>query len=220
MERAVIQRIKHLSKCNNMNDAEFAKRIGIAQTTYSNILNRNSDVKHSILELILNSFGDLSSDWLMRGEGKMFKSEKECETTKGNLTTDSSLEYKPRIPYEAAAGTLAAAVDKVMSYHCEQIPVIAAFPKYDFTIQIKGNSMEPKYEGGDEVACKRVDDTSFIQWGRTHVLDTAQGVVVKRLYDAGDHFRCVSYNSVEYPEFLIHRSEVFSIYIVVGLLRM
>ena len=55
----------------------------------------------------------------------------------------------------------------------------------------------PRHEGDDEVACKRVDDTSFIQWGRTHVLDTAQGVVIKRLYDAGESFRCVSYTSFD-----------------------
>lgn len=128
-------------------------------------------------------------------------------------------ETRPRIPYTAAAGTLTSAVEGVTPDQCEQIPRITAFPNYDFTIIIKGNSMEPKYEGGDEVACKRIDNTSFIQWGKVHVLDTAQGIIIKRVYEDGDNIRCVSYNP-EYPDFSISKEEIYSMSLIVGLLRM
>lgn len=128
-------------------------------------------------------------------------------------------ETRPRIPYTAAAGTLTSAVEGVTPDQCEQIPRITAFPNYDFTIIIKGNSMEPKYEGGDEVACKRIDNTSFIQWGKVHVLDTAQGIIIKRVYEDGDNIRCVSYNH-EYPDFSISKEEIYSMSLIVGLLRM
>lgn len=135
-----------------------------------------------------------------------------------NGNEKSSCLTKPRIPYTAAAGSITNALDGVKEYDCEQIPVIQSFPKYDFTIVIKGDSMEPKYEGGDEVACKRVDGTSFIQWGKVHVLDTAQGIVIKRIYEDGEKIKCVSYNP-EYPPFSIDKSEIYSISLVVGLLR-
>lgn len=125
---------------------------------------------------------------------------------------------KPRIPYTAAAGSITNAVEGVSESQCEQVPVVPTFPSYDFTIIVKGDSMEPKIEGGDEVACKRVDFTSFIQWGKVHVLDTAQGVVIKRIYEDGDKIKCVSYNP-EYPPFSIDKSEIYSISLVVGLLR-
>lgn len=128
-------------------------------------------------------------------------------------------ETRPRIPYTAVAGTLTSAVEGVTSDLCEQIPRITAFPNYDFTIIIKGNSMEPKYEGGDEVACKRVDSTSFIQWGKVHVMDTAQGIIIKRVYEDGEKIRCTSYNP-EYPDFSICKNEIYSMSLVVGLLRM
>ena len=142
------------------------------------------------------------------------------DTMRGSLNSNeiSSCITKPRIPYTAAAGSITNAMDGIKEYDCEQIPVVSAFPNYDFTIIIKGDSMEPKYEGGDEVACKRVDGTSFIQWGKVHVLDTSQGIVIKRIYEDGDKIKCVSYNP-EYPPFSIDKSEIYSISLVVGLLR-
>lgn len=143
---------------------------------------------------------------------------KEQKVDNSNITTLIS-ETRPRIPYTAAAGSLTSAVEGVTAEQCEQIPRITAFPNYDFTIIIKGNSMEPKYEGGDEVACKRIDNTSFIQWGKVHVMDTAQGIIIKRIYEDDNKVRCVSYNP-EYPDFSISKEEIYSMSLIVGLLRM
>ena len=81
---------------------------------------------------------------------------------------------------------------------------------------VKGDSMEPKFEGGDEIAIRKVCDV--IEWGKTYVLDTRDGAVLKRLYDNGDNFKCVSFNA-EYPDFEVCKADVFGIYKVVGLLR-
>lgn len=133
---------------------------------------------------------------------------------------DSAKEQtRPRIPYTAAAGSLTSAVEGVTESECEQIPVITAFPSYDFTMFVKGDSMYPNLEGGDEVACKRIDSTSFIQWGKVHVLDTAQGIVIKRVYNDDGNVKCVSYNK-EYPDFTISKEEVYSMSLVVGMIRL
>ena len=136
-----------------------------------------------------------------------------------NYTARKEEQTRPRIPYTAAAGSLTSAIEGITEDECEQVPRINIFPDYDFTIVLKGSSMEPKYEGGDEVACKRIDNTSFIQWGRVHVLDTAQGILIKRIYQDGDKIRCVSYNP-EYPDFSIDKSEIYSMNLVVGLVRL
>ena len=172
-------------------------------------------VSSDVIEKTANAFPDLNLDWLITGNGEMFKS-----TGLPNQSPKivEKVITKPRIPYKAAAGSITHAVEGITEAQCEQIPVINAFPNYDFTIIIKGDSMEPKYEGGDEVACKRVDGTSFIQWGKVHVLDTAQGIVIKRIYEDGDKIKCVSYNP-DYPPFSIDKSEIYSISLVVGLLR-
>lgn len=189
---------------------------GISPTKAEGMLNwgkgaltKSSSISTDKLEEFLLLFNDLSSEWLLRGKGEMIKS-------KANIS--SPLVTRPRIPYTAAAGSITNAVEGISESQCEHVPVVPTFPSYDFTIIVKGDSMEPKIEGGDEVACKRVDQTSFIQWGKVHVLDTAQGIVIKRIYEDGDKIKCVSYNP-EYPPFSIDKSEIYSISLVVGLLR-
>lgn len=160
------------------------------------------------IEFLLK-YSDVSAEWLLRGQGEMYLGEGEnliCET-------------KPRIPFEAAAGSLTDAVDGVTEIQCEKVPVVSLFPKYDFTIRITGRSMEPSFYSGDEVACLRVNESRFLQWGRVHVLDTSQGIVVKKIYENGDSIRCVSFNP-EYPDFNIPKEDIYSYNLVVGTLRL
>ncbi|MDR0509608.1 MAG: S24 family peptidase [Rikenellaceae bacterium] len=127
-------------------------------------------------------------------------------------------ETRPRIPHSAAAGELAGISDGVMPHNCEQVPVIPMFKKYDFTIIVYGDSMLPHFHSGDEIACLTVRERSFIQWGRVHVLDTYQGVVVKRIFEREDGILCRSDNA-EYPEFTVSGDDIYSIAVVIGLIR-
>lgn len=112
------------------------------------------------------------------------------------------------------AGLLTGFSDSIKSSDCDQMPIIKAFPPYDCTMIVKGDSMEPKFEGGDEIAIRKVCDV--IEWGKTYVLDTRDGAVLKRLYDNGDNFKCVSFNP-EYPDFEVCKADASGIYKVVGL---
>lgn len=214
--------IKEKLKSKDISLTSLSKKLGISPQALNSRLNAKdlsigfiNDVQNAsgiilIDEPELNIHTDLGK--------KLLEYVKENDEVYLHIHPSESKNTKPRIPYTAAAGFITNAMDGIKDYDCEQIPVIAAFPNYDFTIIIKGDSMEPKYEGGDEVACKRVDSTSFIQWGKVHVLDTAQGIVIKRIYEDGDKIKCVSYNP-EYPPFSIDKSEIYSISLVVGLLR-
>lgn len=180
---------------------------------------REEQAVESDSEIVGDDDVDLMSEIIGLPKEKV-KSIKDNINTCRRATIDwSEVETRPRIPYTAVAGALTEAVEGIAADQCEQIPRISVFPDYDFTIIIKGNSMKPKYEGGDEVACKRIDSTSFIQWGKVHVLDTAQGILIKRTYEDGDKIRCVSYNP-EYPNFSIDKSEIYSMSIVVGPVRL
>jgi phage repressor protein C with HTH and peptisase S24 domain len=166
----------------------------------------------SFLKRFNSAYGNIFNvNWLLKGEGNMI-----LEGSKLSPVYSSST--RPRVPYTVAAGKLTDALEGITEEQCERIPVINALPEYDFTIIVKGDSMEPKYEGGDEIACKRIDDTSFIQWGKVHVLDTAQGLILKRIYEEGDKIKCVSYNK-DYPDFSIDKREIYSMNLVVGLVR-
>lgn len=208
-------RISKFIQYKNITIAEFERNVSLAN---GYIKKFKGSIGSDKLNNITSYYPDINIDWLITGKGSMLKSEI------SNMLAESPMEYgkkqtRPRIPYTAAAGSLTSTVEGITANQCEQIPRINAFPDYDFTIILKGDSMEPKYEGGDEVACKRIDSTSFIQWGKVHVLDTAQGIIIKRIYEDGEKIRCASYNT-EYPDFSILKEEIFSMSLVVGLIRL
>lgn len=229
--RKLVELIELRSDGNVM---KFSKMVGLSQQRINRLLIRDprnntfpkisDDVKTAIME----SLG-LGMDYFipkpMEEEVTPYQLLFSGETTNEDLqkvirsiTTKMNPDaMRPRIPTMAMAGFLSDYVEGVRKEDCEFLPIIQRFPSYDFTMFVKGNSMEPKYEGGDEIACKRVYDV--IEWGKTYVLDTTDGAVMKRVYDAGDKIRCVSYNSEEYPEFFIEKENVRGFYKVVGLIR-
>lgn len=190
----------------------FSDNIGVQQQSLDRIFKTDSrsgkypSVSDAIKDAIKSKYG-FKDDWFYKDEES------------GGVACVGSHKTLPRIPYDAAAGTLTDTIDGVTEYECEQIPVICIFPKYDFTIRITGRSMEPEYLAGDEVACLRINQCEFIQWGRVHVLDTTQGVVIKRIYDKGDSILCRSYNP-EFPDFTVAKKDIRSFNLVVGSLRL
>lgn len=188
---------------------KFQERINVSNSYIQNI---SEGIGADVMNRISIQFPDLNTSWLLTGEGEMIKSSCDGVSQKSSNT-------RPRIPYDAAAGTLTETVEGVTEYQCEQVPIIGVFPRYDFTIRIVGRSMEPEYFAGDEVACLRVNEKRFLQWGRVHVLDTTQGVVIKRIYDNGDYIVCKSFNP-EFPDFSIPKEDIRSYNLVVGSIRL
>ena len=193
-------RIDKLISALGLTQAVFASRVGVSANAVTNWKVRG--IKGSAYEKISTAFPQVNLSWLQNGRGEMF--------------LETEVKTRPHFPTLAMAGTLTGFCDGIKRGDCEMIPVISAFPAYDFTMNIKGDSMEPKLESGDIIAIKRVYD--YIEWGKVYVLDTADGAVIKRLYDAGDKYRCVSYNP-EYPEFFVDKGSVYGVFKVVGMIR-
>lgn len=188
----------------------FERSIGKSTNYVRNSKSFTSNVLASIMEI----YPELSIDWLITGKGEMLKSENY------SLLAEPPIEYgkkqtRPRVPLTAAAGSLSGESIGVTLQQCEQFPVIHQIPSYDFTMFIKGDSMSPRFESGDEIACRRIDQSRFIQWGKVHVLDTTQGFIIKRVYDDGDKIRCVSYNP-SYADFSVPKEDILSMSLVVG----
>ena len=73
----------------------------------------------------------------------------------------------------------------------------------------------------DIVACKRLELDTFFQWNKVYVLDTSQGALIKRVQQGNDndHVLIVSDNE-KYSSFEIHRQEIHSQAIVLGVIRL
>ena len=82
--------------------------------------------------------------------------------------------------------------------------------------------MYPKYSSGDILACRKIVEVTFIQWGKIYVIDSQQGAMVKRLFEIEgdvDHILCKSDNE-NYPPFKLPKDEIRSLSIVVGAIRL
>lgn len=82
MESVVKQRIKEIASFKKMSITALSKAINVPQPTLNRQINTDAPITLSNILLILNLFPDISSEWLLRGEGSMHKTENE-EVNKG-----------------------------------------------------------------------------------------------------------------------------------------
>lgn len=216
--------IRHYTKGNK---AQFAKLLGVSAQTISAWIARNT----FDAELIYAKCRYVDSSWLLTGEGAMLQ-----ETENNNAPTPKhtveiahqvphgSSEGIPLIPLDAVAGFPAESGGGVRLEDCERY-VIPEFENKgaNFLIRVSGDSMVPLYYSGDLLACRKITDIRFFQWGTIYVLETSQGVIVKRVQESVDHadsILCVSENSSVHHPFLLPRDDIRSLSIIVGLVRL
>lgn len=216
--------IRHYTKGNK---AQFAKLLGVSAQTISAWIARNT----FDAELIYAKCRYVDSSWLLTGEGAMLQ-----ETENNNAPTPKhtveiahqvphgSSEGIPLIPLDAVAGFPAESGGGVRLEDCERY-VIPEFENKgaNFLIRVSGDSMVPLYYSGDLLACRKITDIRFFQWGTVYVLETSQGVLVKRVQESVDHadsILCVSENNSVHHPFLLPRDDIRSLSIIVGLVRL
>lgn len=227
----ILSRIKALADSEGVSIGTIERAIGASRGVISKAIAKGTDIQSKWLELICEKFPKYSPVWLLTGQGSMLANPSDTfaphSPAMGSdmpekifVATPQKLshEFRPRIPLDASAGGLSVALESVTERECELMPIIPTLPKYDFTITARGESMMPTIESGDELACRFINDSAFIQWGRVYVLDTAQGIVVKRIFEKDENILCRS-NNKEYPDFLVSKDDIYHMALVVGLLR-
>lgn len=196
--KIVGERVKKFMAENKINQSYLAVQSGIPQSNISAMLLGKRDIGR-LVDYIEDKYG--------LQEGTFYKDLDEVKPVGDN-------ERKHFISV-AKAGLLTA--EQGQDYELQ--PVIAQFPNYDYTVEVRGDSMMPEYKSGDVVACLDVTRSSYMQWGRTFLLNTSQGVIIKKVYEDGEFLKCVSVNDENYPPFNIPKSEVYSIGLVVSSFR-
>lgn len=207
--------------CDGKNTV-FAERIGKDASYASQICGGAKVPGRGVLEEILTVFPEVSRPWLYFGEGRMLV----ADTEKSLLAKEDAPAYEktlPLIPYDAFAGLPAVDNIGIAFKDCEQYYIPDFISRgADFLIRVSGDSMVPQYLNGDLLACTLIKDVLFFQWGKIYVIDTSQGVLVKRIMRIeGDdeHVLLVSENKDKYEPFKFPTSDIRSLAIVVGLIR-
>lgn len=212
-------RLFRYAEFKGLNDNQITVKAKLSNGLIGKARNGKKTLSVANIEKLLYAFPDLSPEWLLTGRGEMLLEDKSENWSPTPCIETNPQETRPRIPLDAAAGSLSTIAQSVAESQCERLPIISRFPQYDFTIIVKGDSMEPEFRSGDEIACRFIDEPSFIQWGRPHILDTNQGVVLKRIYNRSNAILCRSDNNF-YEDFEIPKEDIFHIALVVGAVRL
>lgn len=187
------------------------------ETGISNgILDKKSGLSMDTIEKFYSTYPEINPEWLLTGEGNMLKEHNNLPIAVKTYNPDEGI---PLIPTEAMGGVASGEVS-VLELDCERY-VIPMFKGADFLIPVKGSSMIPKYNSGDIVACKKVPmQDIFFQWNKVYVLDTNQGAIIKRVAKSEEKYciKIVSENP-NYEPFDLHLSQIYSIAIVIGVVR-
>ncbi len=196
--------IEYLNK-KGINKSEFGRAIGVSNAYVTSI---RKSIDPDKVKAIALKYPDLNIKWLLYGEGKMLN-----ESTTSTTFNEDKVTTVPLLPISAQGGTLNDFVMAVKEIDCEKI--ISPIGHADFAITVSGDSMAPEYPSGSQVLIKKINERAFIDWGRTYVLDTCNGTVIKKLMpsDSGDSniVKCVSINPA-YPPFEVNLHDVYGIY--------
>lgn len=189
---------------------KFYKDTGLS----NGFLDKEGAIGSDKCEKICYQYSDINPTWLLTGRGNMLlESEVNAQSTANSVG-------KPLIPLDALAGNGTGGFT-IMEHDIKEYYNVPEFNHADFMIKVSGASMQPKYYGGDVVACKTVTDWTFFQWNRVYVLDTAQGAIIKRVKQGSNenHLLLVSENK-NYEPFEIAKTDLNGLALVIGVIRL
>lgn len=202
-------------KISGITKQEFCKTTGIS---YANMVGNSlkSELGGEQISSIFMKYPNINPDWLILGRGEMLRKN-------GSEPPALPLKTLPLIPFEAIAGIPSIDNFGVAFSDCDQyvVPEFAA-RGVDFLIRVSGSSMYPKYSNGDLLACTIIHDILFFQWGKVYVIDSSQGVLVKRIFESQkqDCIQLVSDNREHYPPFDFPVSDIRTLALVSGVIRL
>lgn len=215
----ILDNIRKLAEKEGITIGAIERKIGASKGVLSRAMTNGTDIQAKWITAIVENYPYVSADWLLTGKGEMLNSS-ESSQKKMVKVSEQSEEGIPLIPLDAMAGYFEGEM-QVLLRDCERY-IVPGMPRADFLITVKGDSMMPSYFPGDIVACVRVPIKDvFFQFGRVYVLDTNQGAIIKRIEKSEDDesILIVSENE-KYSPFTLHLSQVRSIALVIGLIRL
>lgn len=196
--------LKAFRKANGLNQQALAEYLGVGQGFVSQMERGDRPIPQSVMQKILDN-----KDWIYV----------DTIENNGDITFQTESPEKegriPLVPFEAVAGpgTMVFSDEQIQDYY-----TVREFKSADFLIRVKGDSMSPKYIGGDLVACRTVNDVLFFQFGRVYVIYTkSQGVMIKRVQPSKkeDCILCVSENE-KYAPFDVPKEDITGVALVCG----
>lgn len=193
------ERVYKLTMALGINKTQLQQEIGASNAYFANV----NKVSGKVAAQIKAKYPQVNIEWLNEGIGNMF------------IVDNSKKEYTctvPLLPIKATAGSLSEFEIQINNYDCERI--ISPIMDASLAITVTGESMSPEYPNGCTVLLKRIYDNLFIEWGRTYVLDTKNGIVVKNIFPCKDDPMKITCHSINpnFPDFNINKEDIYGWY--------
>lgn len=194
---------------------EIARRLGKSKAQINAYMTGRSPFGKKQAEEWGKEF-NIPSSWLLTGDGPMLREVEEKYEVE-EMEDSIDVTTVPLIPTPALANSISEFVGGGLHRRdCRNI--ISPVPGADIAITISGDSMEPKFQDGMVVYLKRINDSAFIPWGNTLVLDTENGAFIKNVFPCSDDENYIEARSINtfYPPMRIPKSSIFALYRVLS----
>ncbi len=223
-------KIKEIRKSKNLSQDDLVALSGIKKRSFVAYENGETDIPLSKLQNIAKSL-DVSIFDLIDDESTVISAapveylmEKQAAYKRlGFNIVDETKEAKIPLVHQTAIARFGNEAFIIKEEDVKEYYVVPMFKhsKVDFMIEVRGDSMYPKYSSGDIIACAIINESQFIQWNKAHFIATKeQGTMIKRIHASeGEILKMVSDND-KYPPFDVPKSEITGIAIIIGVIRL
>lgn len=180
-----IDRFDEYLKYKHLSDNKVTIQLGLSNGVIGKSRKEGRDLSDRVVEQIANFYTDLNKDWLLYGEGSMFKTSKkiplydEAQTIGGYNGVVANVDDQARVTEWIDAGDW--------------------FPGATAALHHYGESMV-EYPSGSILAVKRVNDPRLLVNGEHYVIETSEYRITKQIVDDGDCIIAYSTNNETYPD--------------------
>lgn len=166
----ILENIKSNRKAKKISQEEMAKHLGIELSTYGKI--ERGDIKLTVERMIeIAGILNIPTEILVNENVEI-----EMKNSDENWNTIY-------VPVKAQAGPLSD-IETTTEQEFFNIPGVKG--RGHFMIEIEGDSMYPTLSNGDYIVIRKQESQLF-KWGELYVVDTRDGMAIKRVFPSEDN---------------------------------
>lgn len=208
------ERVLEIAESKGIPKEKFVESIGMTYGSFKGSQKKTS-LNSDAIDKILTIEPDVNPMWLLTGKGEMYMGLLSENEPQRSNSSDEALEQHtvPLLPIYAQGGSLDDFTVTLAEGDYERI--VSPIKDVDLAIEITGDSMYPEYPSGSRVLTKKINERTFIEWGKAYVLNTCNGYVAKVVVpsEKEGYIKCQSINPApQFAPFDIAQQDIFGMY--------
>ena len=173
------ERLKQIRQNLGLTQKELAEKLGFKWYKIKDMESNKQKITYEIAKDLEKLFS-INPDWLLTGEGEMYKSNKVQVFDNEN---GIQVNYYPDVYASAGYGATNTIIEPqkitLSKFIIDSFKIIN--PKRVDLIHIYGDSMEPVFQNGDIAVVERIDDISEVKNGDTIIANIDGDLFIKKI---------------------------------------